>query len=30
MKSFTHFVTEDAPGAVVGSGEKVSQTGGSD
>ena len=30
MKSFTQFVVEDAPGAMVGSGEKVSQTGGSD
>tara|TARA_Y100001951_G_C11239083_1_gene239361 strand:+ start:252 stop:671 length:420 start_codon:yes stop_codon:yes gene_type:complete len=30
MKSFTQFVTEDAPGAVAGSTEKVSQTGGSD
>ena len=30
MKSFTQFMTEDAPGAMVGNAEKVSQTGGSD
>jgi hypothetical protein len=30
MKSFTQFMAEDAPGAMVGNAEKVSQTGGSD
>lgn len=30
MKSFTQFMTEDAPGAMVGNSEKISQTGGSD
>ena len=30
MKSFTQFIAEDAPGAMVGNAEKVSQTGGSD
>ena len=30
MKSFTQFMAEDAPGAMVGNSEKISQTGGSD
>jgi len=30
MKSFTQFMAEDAPGAMVGNAEKISQTGGSD
>ena len=30
MKSFTQFMAEDAPGAMVGNAEKVGQTGGSD